>query len=289
MQLRVINNEFVSVSSALVYKVAMPIFMFLAISNSDLKHTVDIFLFGFYSLAVTLTVIVTSFIAHIWLPQPQRGVFVQGAFRGNHAIVALAIIYNLYGQQGLGLGSAMVAIAAIINNLYAPIVFAIFKDDFELSLRRVSHEIFMNPMMLSLLAGGAFSLSGIGLPHSVAASLKQFASISLPLALLCIGATLSLRSLWQAGSVAIHASVAKLFWMPLIFMSLAHYFFEFDALQMGILFICLGVPTAAVSFVLARLTNSDDKLASNIVLITTFMSLITITLGLFFLQQLGWV
>lgn len=289
MRVGMINDNFISVSSNLVYKIAMPVFMFMAISGANMRETLDVDLMLFYSIGLVLTVVISSIIAHYWLPSDQKAVFSQAVFRGNHGIVALALIYNLYGQEGIGLGSAMVALAAILNNLFSPVVFAIFKEDFVLSPVRLFKEIFLNPMMLSVLAAVMFSLSGLIMPAALVASGKQFASITLPLALMCIGANLSFTSFRTAGVVAIHATMGKLIWMPLVFMPVAIYFYDFDSFQIGLLFICFSVPTAAVSFVLAKLTGSDSKLASNIVVMTTFLSLFTISAGLFVLQSLGWM
>jgi predicted permease len=289
MRVGMINDNFISVSSNIVYKVAMPVFMFLAISGADMRQALDVQLMAFYSTALVASVVLSAIIAHVWLPTDQKAVFSQAVFRGNHGIVALALIYNLYGQEGIGLGSAMVALAAILNNLFSPIVFAIFKEDFVLSPARLFKEIFLNPMMLSVLSAVAFSLSGLSLPAPLVASGKQFASITLPLALMCIGANLSFKSFRTAGGVALHATLGKLVWMPLLCMPVAIYFFDFDSFQTGLLFICFAVPTAAVSFVLAKLTGSDSKLASNIVVMTTFLSLFSISAGLFVLQSMGWM
>ena len=58
---------------------------------------------------------------------------------------------------------------------------------------------------------------------------------------------------------------------------------------LGIIFLYLGCPGAAASFVMAKAFKSNDKLAANIIVITTFASMFTLSLGLFLLKWLGLV
>ncbi|WP_340638126.1 hypothetical protein [Salinicola tamaricis] len=58
---------------------------------------------------------------------------------------------------------------------------------------------------------------------------------------------------------------------------------------LGILFLFLGSPGAAASFVMAKAFKANDKLAANIIVITTFGSMFSLSLGLIVLKWLGLV
>jgi len=77
--------------------------------------------------------------------------------------------------------------------------------------------------------------------------------------------------------------------VPLVFVPLAKYYLDVTSVELGVLFIFFAVPTAAVSYILAEVSGRDSVLASNIVVVTTFLSLFTISLGLYLLQIFGWV
>ena len=42
-----------------------------------------------------------------------KGVFVQGVFRSNMAIVSLATVFNAYGSEGLGVGAIYMGVITI--------------------------------------------------------------------------------------------------------------------------------------------------------------------------------
>ena len=285
-----VTPEFISVGSTLVYKVTMPLLLFLAIGKADLRTDVDLNTIVFYTVAVIGSILIFSLIAKLSLRPEHQPVFVQGAFRGNHGIIALALTISIYGDSGLAMGSAMVAVAAVLNNALSPVVFIAFGSRLGLTASSFIKQVFFNPMVIGVVAGVTKSLFGFQLFEPVDKALTQLASISLPVALLCIGASLSLGSFKSRdGLIALQTSLAKLVWLPLVCMPLGYYLFEFTELELGILFIFFAVPTAAVSYILAEVSGADATLASNIVVLTTFLSLFTITAGLYLLQILSWI
>jgi predicted permease len=285
-----VTPEFISVGSTLVYKVTMPLLLFLAIGKADLRTDVDPNTIVFYTVAVICSILIFSLIAKLSLRPEHQPVFVQGAFRGNHGIIALALTISIYSDSGLTLGSAMVAVAAVLNNALSPIVFIAFGSRLGLTAISFVKQVFFNPMVIGVVAGITKSLLGFQLFEPVDKALTQLASISLPVALLCIGASLSLGSFKSRdGFIALQTSLAKLVWLPLVCVPLGYYLFEFTEIELGILFIFFAVPTAAVSYILAEVSGSDAALASNIVVLTTFLSLFTISAGLYLLQIFNWI
>ena len=54
---------------------------------------------------------------------------------------------------------------------------------------------------------------------------------------------------------------------------------------MGALFVLFSAPTAVSSYVMSKNMGGDGDLASQIILVTTFFSMITITLGIYLLKM----
>lgn len=285
----VINDNFIKVASNLVYKVTMPLMLFMAIRQADLVADVNYDLMGYYTLSNLATLILAGLVAYHWVPEAQKAVVVQGIFRGNHGIIALALVVNLFGDEGLKLGGAMVALAAVINNIISPFIFAFFRSSYEVNTLRVLKEVFLSPLVIGVLGGVAASLVDLWLPKSVELSVKQFSSITLPLALICIGASLSINTIRSSGALTLHTTLGKLVWVPLLFTPIGYWLLSLSALEVGILFIFLAVPTAAISYVLAEISGADAGLAASIVVLTTFASLLTISAGLYILSLLGWI
>ncbi|MDT4874897.1 Membrane transport protein [compost metagenome] len=117
---------------------------------------------------------------------------------------------------------------------------------------------------------------------------EYFAQMTLPLALICIGGTLSLASLRESSGVAISSSLMKMIWLPLL-ATLGAWAYGFREADLAILFLYFASPTAAASFVMARAVNGNYRLAAAIIVITTLAAVVTTNIGLLLLQWAGWI
>ena len=117
---------------------------------------------------------------------------------------------------------------------------------------------------------------------------QNLAQMTLPLALICIGGTLSLEALRKSGDLALSSSLVKMVGLPVL-ATLGAWLCGFRGAELGILFLYFGSPTAAASFVMARAANGNHELAAAIIVITTLMAAVTTNIGIFVLQWGGWI
>lgn len=102
-----IDMPFITSASSLVLKATMPTLLFLSLIKADLATALQPGLI-FYYLAVTTVCFLLLWAWGLWRsPRLDRGVFVQGAFRGNCGIVGLALAASMYDDYGLSLGGIM--------------------------------------------------------------------------------------------------------------------------------------------------------------------------------------
>jgi predicted permease len=139
-----------------------------------------------------------------------------------------------------------------------------------------------------VIAAAPFAIFKIGLPGWLESSGQYLADMTLPLALICIGGTLSLAALRKSGSMALSASLVKMIGLPLA-ATLGAWLLGFRGPELGILFLYFGAPTAAASFVMARAAEGNHELAAAIIVITTLMAAVTTNIGIFVLQAGGWI
>ena len=93
----IINEAFVDVTSKLVFKVSLPVFIFLEISNLDLDQVFDVYQIIFITAGTFITYVIIWIGSIPFIKNPQdKSAFIQGAFRGNYAIVGLALIQNFW-------------------------------------------------------------------------------------------------------------------------------------------------------------------------------------------------
>ncbi|MGE4408125.1 AEC family transporter [Pseudomonas sp.] len=283
-----IDAAFIQTASALVFKGTMPTLLFISILKADLDAALQPALLGYFVLA-TIATFILAWCWAIWrCPPEDRGVYVQGAFRGNNGIVGLALAGSLYGDYGLSLGSVLAGVVILVYNSLSAMILAIYSPDGRTRATPILASILRNPLIIGVVAAMPFAYWQIALPSWLMASGQYFAQMTLPLALICIGATLSLATLRESSGSALSSSLMKMVWLPAI-ATLGGWACGFQGAELGILFLYFASPTAAASFVMARAVNANHQLAATIIVITTLMAALSINAGLFLLGWLGWL
>ena len=281
-----IDSAFITTASALVFKATLPALIFLSIIRADLDATFNPALLLYFALAT----IASFFLSWLWaswrVPYADRGIYVQGAFRGNCGIVGIALAASMYGDFGLSAGGLLLGVVILCYNVSSVIVLAAYQP----GKRADWHEIFMhisrNPLILSVFFAVPFAWLGINLPDWLMTSGDYFASLTLPLALICIGGTLSIGALRNEHATALGSSLMKMVTIPVLATTVA-WLFGFSGPELGLLFLFFASPTAAASFVMVKAMGGNAKLAANIIAITTLMASITVTGGVFALRVGG--
>ncbi|GGB78495.1 malate transporter [Marinobacterium zhoushanense] len=285
---RLIDDHFISVASVLSYKALMPTLLFFGILRADLNTALQPKLIGYFYLATVLSFGWAWLWARRTVPAENRGLYVQGAFRGNCGIVGLALAASQYGDYGISVGGVMAGLIIVLFNVLSVIVLGVYSTSFKADVRSVIKDLARNPLILSVLAGLLASSAGVTLPEWIMVSADYFSSMTLPLALVCVGGTLSLSAFIDSGRIALSSSLFKVLWTPALF-TLGAVLLGFEGRDLGMLYLFLASPTAAVSYVMARASGSDGKLAANIIAISTAISVITIMAGLYILRSFAFI
>lgn len=278
-----IDAAFITTASALVFKATMPTLLFLSIIKADLDVALQPGLILYFLAFSALSFFLVWGWALWRCPYEDRGVFVQGAFRGNCGIVGLALAASMYGTYGLSLGGIMAGAIIVIYNALSAIVLAIYSPSIKSDLRSIVRNLIRNPLILSVLLAIPFAYWQVSLPVWLMTSGEYFGSMSLPLALICIGGTLSLKSAKASSRLAIDASLWKIVWLPALGVSGA-LLLGYRNEALGTLFLFLASPSAAVGFIMAKAANANARLAANIIVVSTFGCMITVGLGIFLLK-----
>lgn len=276
----IINDNFVEVSSKLVMNVTFPIFLVLKISALDIRQSFtpsDVLII--YAVFIAIFLFSGLFARLIKMPQSEIGSFIQGSFRGNFGFVGLALCGSIFGSAGIALAALYLAFLIPLYNLLSVIALSGADAGNKLSFGKFIKKIVLNPLVIAIAIGSALALLNINIPDILLKPADYIASISLPVALLGVGATLQFKNRDYSMRDTLLACVFKLIAMPLIgtFVALS---FSVQGVQLGVMFILFSVPTAVVTFPLAKSMGANGKLASAIVVFTCIASLLTMTAGL---------
>lgn len=287
-RLRWIDTPFIDTASSLVFRGTMPTLLFLGVFKADLDAAMQPQLLSYFFLAA----VASFFVAWAWaiwrVPFEDRGIYTQGAFRGNNGIVGLALATSMYGDYGLSVGSLLAALAILCYNALSAVVLAIYSSGVKPGAKAIARSIVTNPMIIGVLLAVPIAYWKIPLPQWFLTSAEYFAQMTLPLALICIGGTLSLASLRRSSGTAIGSGLMKMVWLPLL-STFGAWLFGFRGADLAILFLYFASPTAAASFVMARAVGANHELAAAIIVITTLAAVVATNIGLLLLQWGGWI
>jgi len=281
-----LNDEFNRVASRLVFNVTLPTLVFLTLLNTDLTQVFALDLLIYAGLVTLAGFGVLVWRARSILANEDKGVFVQGGFRGNLGILGLALAGNQYGDAGLALTSILLALLIIIYNLLSVVALNLWRETAEgkgVNWHRILVDIVKNPLIIAVVLAIPTSLFELPMPDLALKVGNYFASMTLPLALLCIGATLDLKALRATSSLALKATAYKLIFLP-VPMVLGAWLVGYEGMTLGVLFLVFSCPTAAASYVMARAMGGNAALAANIVALTTLLGTLTISVGVFALH-----
>ena len=287
-KIKIINEDFVTITSKFVFNVSLPALIFLKLYNINLSEVIDITQI-IYIYAGTLVVFFSVWIIAIPFIKEGRdlGVFVQGAYRSNYAIVGLAIISNLFGDAGLGKASIILAFILPLYNVLAVVILTVpMRKERKLNLKATAYEIVTNPLIIAVVVALPFSLFKIKIPSMIFLSGNFLADIALPLALVGIGGSLNIENIKKASGIAFASSAIKLVGLPIV-LTLGAYLTGFRNMDLGIMFVLFSCPTAIVSFIMAEAMGCNSRLAGNIVVISTIGSVITISTAIIILRSIS--
>jgi len=283
-----INDNFIQTASALVFNVCMPALLFLGIYHADLRAAIKPGLLVYFVVA-TVGSFALSWGMAIWrAPWADRGIYAQGAFRGNNGVVGLALAGSMYGDYGISMGAILAGLVILLYNSLSTVVLAIYSPVIKSDPWSILKSIVCNPLIISVIVATPMAIWQVPLPRWILSSGDYVAQMTLPLALICVGGTLSLVALRESGKMAVDASLVKMVWLPLVF-TFVGWLLGFRGADLGILFLYIGSPTAASSYVMARAAQGNHQLAAAIIVITTVAAAVTTNIGIFLLQWGGWI
>lgn len=291
-QNRVIDKNFVATASDIVFKIALPCLLFFSVLNSDviIFKQIDLLLAGF------IITFVLYFLAEIYAKFfvkdiKDKGVFVQGVFRSNMAIVGLATVANAYGDKGLSVAAVYMGVITILYNILAVITLSRtdIKQNFGQKSLAMLPKIIKNPLIIALVSAFVYKAINLPMPPDfVVKTGKLFANIALPLALICAGASINAKSMLALTGVSMQASIGRIVFAPMVAVAVG-LLFVLEPVHFGVLFIMVASPAAAASYVMAKSMGANDVLAANILAFTTVFSMIGMAIGMAILRILGWV
>ena len=164
-RIHLIDDNFNRVASQLVFNVCMPALLFLGIYHADLAAAVKPGVI-LYFIAATLVGFAVAWGMAIWRsPLADRGIYTQGAFRGNNGVIGLALAASLYGDYGISLGAVLAGLVILMYNSLSAVVLAVYSPDLKSDPWSICKSIFSNPLIISVLVATPMAYGQVPLPN----------------------------------------------------------------------------------------------------------------------------
>ena len=281
-----ITDDFAKTGSELVFNLTLPCLLFVNIATTNLTDHFPVFLIVFAGCIMIAAFIVFHLLAYGMTNKFSRGAFVQGACRGNMAIIGLALSVNAFGDSALAIASMYLAVLVVPVNIFS-ILTLYYHQEKTPSAKEVARSVFTNPLAIAISLAIVVALLPVQVPKLMLDTGNYLARMTLPLALLCVGASIRLHE-FRSSSILYWTIGSKIVFIPVVATALGFYF-GLRGEQLGVLFMMTAAPTAAAAYPMIRSIGGDYHLTAAIIAGSTLMSIVSSTLGLFILRYLQWV
>jgi len=258
----------------LAFYVALPALVFSSTYDRALGELVSPALVGGV-LLVFATVIAVAWLVHgRRASRDRRSVAVVQSYHSNLGFLGLPLVEATLGGAASGTAAVVLGIGVLVQTpLTVGSLIAI--NDADAAVADELRGVATNPVLLALVAGLAVSTAGLGVPAAAATGLGAVSELALPVALLCVGASLELVDADVDYGLTGTVVATKIGLMPalawVVFTLLA-----VDATAATAVVVMLGMPSAVSTYVYATELGGDAQLASLNVFATTLASLGTV-------------
>lgn len=285
-----LSADLVKGINRLAYWIGLPTLLFYKLASASFNFHLAGRTYAVVILGMFTCLIIAVIIGRIMrIPGSSLGTFAQGAYRGNLAFIGFVVIVYLFAQSPDPERQSAEAIAALVLGMTVPVynitsvlVLLVSRHSIGKDLpKKIARSLLTNPLLISCLAGIAWSLLQLPLPAAIARTCYAIGQMALPLALLGIGATLAVEKVKYHLTPAMIASLIKVAIAPVAGFFIAR-LLNLNPAETKIALIYLACPTAVASYTLTTEIGGNPKLAAAIVVISTILAALSLSAVLAF-------
>lgn len=277
--------------SQVVFNLAMPALLFRTVAVIDQQSLSPWPLWAALFGGIAVVWIATTIIARTTaLIDAVPASAAMGASFGNLAMLGLPLALAHFGDR------AALPVGLILS-IHAPILWLAAVIHIESSgkgqlpsvtavIRQLANQLIRNPIVLALLLGTLWRITGLGLHPVPDRFLEMLGEAGVPTALVALGLTLagySLKGQWKG---IITLMTLKLLCLPVVVFLIARYLVDLDPFWTQVALMLAAMPTGANAYLFAQRYESGTAPVSGAIALGTALSLFTLS-GLFVLMDTG--
>ncbi len=276
---KITGDVFLQTADRLVYFIFFPAMLFWKIGGAKTGAGIPWSFCGAALAAVTVTYIASALALKAFrISAYQAGSFSQSCYRFN-TYIGMAIILSALGEPGVRHFGILIGFIIPFINVLAVATLSWYSETAGSQGSRVGltlKALVSNPLVIACLAGLIYARFINTFPVFINNTLGLVAMVTLPLALLSIGGSLTVASLSGYIRPALVAAGIKLVLLPLVgFGFLTLFGVSRFEMQTGMIFFAL--PTSTALYVLSAQLGSDTRLAAASIVLSTILSFLSLT------------
>ena len=209
---------------------------------------------------------------------------------GNTVQLGIPLAAAVFAESGLALHIALVSVHALILLSLATALVerdlahgASWRAQLIVTLRNTV----IHPVVLPVLAGMAWNLTGWGLHPIADEVLVLLGSAVVPLCLVLIGVSLAYYGVAGRWRAAFAFSFAKLVVLPALVLAVAHWFFGIGGLPLAVIVVMAGLPVGSNPLIFAQRYRVLEGEVTAAIVVSTVAFAATLALWLALLAMLG--
>lgn len=285
--LRFLGSQFTADLNKLAFWIALPALLLRSAAGATDATAATWWLLGVMLLGTVLVALLGWWCSRLLgVPARGQGTFVQSSFRGNLAFIGIPVLAASVADAPdsvrtplMASGVIVMALTMAFFNVLAVFVLQASRKSEGAGYRAMFAPIVTNPLLLSGLTGLLLALVGVRLPGFVDRTLEVLGGAAVPIALLCIGGSLSTTKFVGRRSWIVAAALLKVAIKPAI-IALLVWAVGLGPLERRIALVFASTSTAAAAYVMARQMEGDEALASGSIALSTMLSALSLAAAL---------
>jgi hypothetical protein len=276
---RVIGPDGVKGVGAFVFTLALPALLFRSMATG-LPHggaALDIVYAYYTAAAIVFALAMLVGRTVLGLDLAKQALMAITAVFSNSVLIGIPLVFTVFGQEGQIAVLLIASLHAAIFVTLATVLIEIGRGgDARPAAALVA--VFGNPLMLAILAGGAWALLDWPIPAPIDVFTRLLSGAAPPAALFALGATLAaFRIAGDMRDIAVITCI-KLAVHPLVAWLLARYVFALSPMETAVVVIIAALPSGVNPFILAQRYDLYVQRAASSVVLTTALSVVTAAL-----------
>lgn len=287
-RLNLFSDLFINTGSKLVFKVFLPINMFMNIYTASSLDSADPMIVAYVFSGQLITLFVLNIIySKMGFDNEEKAIMLQTMIRSNIVLFGLSIAMNYFPQEQVSIVAIYIGIIAALTNGLAIIIYEVFtRKEKELDIKKIVLSIFKNPIFVAAVLGIIVNGLDIKIYEPLLKAADDLGSIATPLGLLCVGGTITFGKKDKDTLATVTSVLTKSIFLPLIALTIFT-LLGVTGPEMFVMIIVFASPVAVSSHAMALMYTNRGKLCAEIIVYTTIFNSFTTFFAIFILSKLG--